>query len=803
MKRTILLLALTIMSIHAYSQTLVVQNIRGIVLDNSTKIPLTGAMVIIVGTDPVVGAVAGVDGEFEFKTVPVGRVSLKVSCMGYHEAMLSNLSLSSGKELFLTIELEEKVESLDEVVVYAHNRKDLALNELAQVSARTFSVENTERFAGSLGDPARMVANYAGVMTQNDSRNDIIIRGNSPIGVLWRIDGFEVPNPNHFSSMGSTGGPVGMINNNLLTNSDFMTGAFPAEYGNATSGVFDLNLRNGNNQKREYVGQVGFNGFELGAEGPFVQGGKSSYLINYRYSTLAVMHKLGYGTNTGTAVPYYQDLTFKFNFPTQKIGTFSLFGLGGKSDIDFWPDVEKGNAYNASDTRTQYGADLGVLGLKHSYFINNNTSITSRLSAQATQNYTQLDYVDTNLVMREPIYGGDMFDSKMSFSTEFKSRINPKNIISIGAQYDFYNFAYADSFYMSDSACFYTLSNTDGNVNTIRSFVQWQHKFNDDFTLYTGLHAMKFSMNNEFLVEPRLSIKWNINDKQYVSVGVGKHSQIQPRKVYFTETLIDTASLTYVQNNRKLKSTKSNHYVVGYNYLFTSDLRLKAEAYYQYLYDIPTALSEETFSLSNFGDAFYIPSYDSMRNDGKQKNYGIELTLEKFLNKGYYFLFTTSLFSSKYRTASAEWRNTAFNGNYVFNLLAGYEKKVLTRDYITIDMKAVWAGGRRYVPFSKEVLDQAKAVAENPGMPLKDFDDDEIYDYENSYKPRYNDYIRIDLRIGFKMNSPRVTQEWALDLQNLTNYQAIYAEEFNEKNGKITKTYQQGFYPMMLYRVQF
>jgi hypothetical protein len=148
-----------------------------------------------------------------------------------------------------------------------------------------------------------MASNFAGVSGANDARNDIIIRGNSPSGLLWQLEGLNIPNPNHFGSLSSTGGPVSMLNNNVLDKSDFMTSAFPAQYGNALSGVFDLSLRNGNNEKYEFLGQVGFNGFELGAEGPFSKNSKSSFLINYRYSTLALFQQIGINFGTGSATP--------------------------------------------------------------------------------------------------------------------------------------------------------------------------------------------------------------------------------------------------------------------------------------------------------------------------------------------------------------------------------------------------------------------------------------------------------------------------------------------------------------------
>jgi len=158
------------------------------------------------------------------------------------------------------------------------------------------------------------------VNSAKDQRNDIIIRGNSPSGLLWRLEDTDIPNPNHFAEGGTTGGPVGMLNNNLLVNSDFFTSAFPAEYGNALSGVFDLKMRNGNTDRHEFLFQSGFNGFELGAEGPFNKKHQSSYLANYRYSTLQLVDNIiDFGTS---GVPKYQDFSYKLNFPLKKWITF-------------------------------------------------------------------------------------------------------------------------------------------------------------------------------------------------------------------------------------------------------------------------------------------------------------------------------------------------------------------------------------------------------------------------------------------------------------------------------------------------
>jgi hypothetical protein len=228
--------------------------------------------------------------------------------------------------------------------------------------------------------------------------------------------------------------------------------------------------------------------------------------------------------------------------------------------------------------------------------------------------------------------------------------------------------------------------------------------------------------------------------------------------------------------------------VVGYNYLFNRDFRLRVETYYQDLYNIPVRKGENWYAMLNSGDNFGIFNYDSLENKGLGRNYGVELTLEKFLGKGYYFLFTASLFDSKYKGYEGGWRNTAFNGNYVFNLLGGYEFKVGENSMITLDLKTVWAGGKRYIPLDLE------ASIENYQAE---------YDYSRAYEKKYDDYFRTDLRIGFKMNKSKFSQEWAMDLQNLSNFQSLFMEGYDLQKQKVYKTYQQGFIPMFLYRIQF
>ncbi len=792
MNKVISTVLITMIVYITYGQGVMHQTIRGTVVDAVTGYALIGANVILIDSDPILGTSTDLNGRFTLKEVPLGRQGIEVRYVGYSTKLIPNLFLSSGKEIQVLVNLEENAMDMEEVVVRYTKRKDKAQNEMAMVSSRTFSVEETERFAGSLGDPARMVANYAGVMTHNDSRNDIIIRGNSPIGVLWRLEGVEIPNPNHFGAIGTTGGPVSMVNNNLLANSDFLTGAFPAEFGNATAGVFDLNMRSGNTGKHEFLGQIGFNGFEVGAEGPIATVGgtqKVTYLANYRYSTLGLLNDIGFNFGTGDAIPQYQDLTFLVDLPGTKIGRWKVFGLWGKSFIQLGrePADTTGNSYNPRGIATDFGSSLGVIGLSNTYFFTPRLRLTTTLSYQQTAVTTVLDSTKNNMAIVEPFVRQNQAENKFSVTTQLKHKVNAKNNYSLGIVLDHYYINYVDSINHPDYNKFITSSDVSGTLGLARAYAQWQHAFNNQLTGYAGFHVQYFNLNRELSYEPRIALNWQPRGNNTFSLGYGLHSQIQPKSVYFFQNYNESDD-TYYRTNENLGFTKSHHVVLGYDHLFSNNFRIKTETYYQYLFNVPVSNSFGEFSMANAGDFFAIANVDSLENNGTGYNYGIELTVEKFLNNGYYLLFTTSLFDSKYTGGDGITRNTAFNGNYVFNLLAGYEKKVGKKTYLTVDIKGVLAGGRRYVPID---------VDESMEQGL------DVRDWSRAYQEKYNDYFRTDLRIGLKLNSKRFSQEWAIDLQNLTGYQSLFMEGIDVETGEIYQVYQQGFLPMFLYRIHF
>lgn len=783
MKQKILLLFffLLISAFSCFSQENLKQTLRGIVVDRETQIPLPGVNIILPDTDPQQGTISDEKGYFRFEKVNIGRQTIQASYVGYKTQVIDNIVINSAKEKIIKIELDESVTEIDEVVIKAAIQKDKPLNKMAIISARSFTVEETNRYPGSYGDPARMAANYAGVMSVRDNRNDIIIRGNSSTGLLWRLDGIEIPNPNHFAASGTTGGPITILNNNLLTNSDFLTGAFPAEYGNALAGVFDLKMRTGNNEKREYWVEFGYNGLEFGAEGPFSKNTNASYLITYRYSLVDIIDLLGAEVET----TQYQDLTFKLNFPMNK-GRFSFIGMGGKSYIEMFDSNDKQEDWTFENWGEDLsnGSKIGTLSLSYVRFFGTRSRLQTALSVYGSEVTTRIDtfYNNTDLI---GIWAGEKSSEvKASFTSHLNTKINNKNIFNFGVKFDRYFVNFADS--SVNNGQFRVDTDVNEAFDLFQAYAQFKHKFTNDKELYLGLHSQYLDMNNTYSLEPRMGFNWNLNDRNSLKIGYGLHSQTQLRIIYFTQTQLDDGSVIYT--NKNLDFSKSHQIILGYDHLFSDNLRLKLETYYQYLYDVPIKESQPQYSVLNFGAEYFIERIDSLSNDGTGENYGIELTLERFLQNNFYFLLTASVYESTYKGYDDIKRNTAFNGNFAINVLGGYEIPFKKNNSISIGLRTTYAGGRPYVPYDVDAT-----LLQHT----------EVLDWGNAYKVQQDDYFRINLRIGLKRNKPKFNVELAMDLQYRTNYTSIYEHRIDPLTGKIYHNYEMALYPMASYRIQF
>ncbi len=769
---------------------IITQTIRGNVIDKESKAPLPFASVRLLNSNPVLGVLTDTLGAFKLAKIPIGRQSIQVSFIGYETTVVSDIQLSAAKEIILQIELEESATSLAAITIRAGNSKDKTVNDMIGISGRTFSVAEANRFAGSQNDPARMARNYAGVSGASDQRNDIIVRGNSPQGLLWRIEGVPVPNPNHFAGQGTTGGPISIINYKLLSNSDFITGAFPAEYGNAVSGVFDIKMRNGNNNKTERTLQLGALGLEAILEGPFAKNNSSSYLIAYRYSTLGLLAKTNLKIGFAS-IPSYQDLSFKFNFVTRKLGTFKLFGLGGVSSTDFLDSKRDENQFSPANKgeNVHFGSKTGILGLSHTYFLDNRTFLKTTIAFTYEGNASQRDSIGTNNTTKA--IGGFGYDQqKVIINSFINQKINAQHTVQAGVVIENISYQTKDSLLLYrpvTNRAFWGYNNDfSGTTNLLQVYTQWKYKINDLLTLNTGLHFQYLTLNKKAATEPRLSLNYQLNENQALSIGFGLHHQVQPYGMYFYKDKYDK---TATETNKNLGFSRSNQIIVGYDRSLKKDTRLKAEVYYQQLSNLPVEGRRSSYSVINYGATFYNTYRDSLVNNGTGYNYGLELTLEKFFSENYYFLLTTSLFSSKYKGSDGLLRNTAFSGNYVVNALGGYELKLKKNLSILLDAKFTIAGGLRYTPIDLQAsaLNKEAIYKESEANTLQNA----LY-----FKPDLKLTIRKDFKKGIAL-------EWALDIQNVANYKNVFLNWYDLNTKTEHPVYQNGRFPTVQLKLEF
>lgn len=781
MRTAVILLIFFVLPVIAAAQQYT-NTIKGKVIDRDSKQPLLGVNVLLLHSNPLRGATTDTEGNFVIDSVNVGRHSLKFTYIGYDDVVVSELLLTSSKQLIINVEMSEKITNLNEVEVIGRKDKSKANNDFAPVSARTFSAEEMNRYAGTQNDPSRMAQSFAGVVTANDENNQIVVRGNSPRGLLWRMEGIEIPNPNHFAgNEGSTGGGVSILSSNMLTNTDFFSGAFAAEYGNALSGVFDVNLRKGNTDKWEFTLKGGVLGAEAALEGPFSRKYKGSYLVNYRYSTLDLFALMGFNLG-GNVTPKYQDVCFNFYFPTNKAGAFTVFGLGGMSSLGNTAKKDTSQWKNLSDksefTQKQM---LGVAGLTHLFlFTDNKTYLKTVLSYSYTNNGNtddtlSDDYSTFDVANERFIY------KTFRAATMLNTKINARNILRLGAIYSNMSYRLFSEEYSYLSQRVQTQVNNTGNTSLFQAYTQWKHRFSSTFELNSGVHLLFSFINNKFYVEPRLSAQYTINEKQSLSFGTGLHSRIDAVSTY--------VSFTGAGSNRNLDFSRAIHVVAGYNFNFLKDFRLKAEAYFQYLFSVPVGADTngKTFSILNYNDGFVsIP----LKSTGTGYNYGLELTLEKYFSKHYFFMFTTSLFNSKYKAADGIWRNTTYNVNYVMNALGGKEFVVGKKknNIIGINAKIIWRGGNYITP-----VDLQKSIAAN----------ETVYQTDRAFSEKLPDYFRIDFGVTFRRNKKKYSWELGVDTQNIINRHNVADKIYNPETQMIEIKKNLGAVPVFSWKIEF
>ncbi len=760
-------------SFSSSAQTLT-QTVKGKVLDAETGAPLLGANVVVLGIEPALGAITDEAGFFRIENVPVGRASFAFSFLGYEDFVVTEVLIGSAKEVEINVRLTEALSQLDEVVLKAKKDNIAPNNELATVSARSFGVEETKRFPASVSDPGRMALSFAGVTNSDDSSNEIIIRGNAPNQLLWRIEGIEVPEPNHFSEEGYSPGNVSLLSSNMLGRSDFFTGAFPAEYGNALSGVFDINLRNGNNEKTEYAFQFGLLGTDLAVEGPFSKDYKGSFLINYRYSTIALLNEIV--DVTPNATPTYQDISFKVNLPLGKKTNLSVWGIGGISDEDEDPEV-----FDDFLSEEIFKSKTYMAGATLTHFFENDLRWDNRISYSGNAS----DFIST---ASQPSTGDFQEDSDIlrnsafRYSTNLTKKFSAKTTLKTGAILSLLNYNVATTFRQNDLQ--FNIVDQKGNGTMIQAYAQAKYRFNTNFSATFGMHGTYFSVNSDAAIEPRIGLEWKANSKHTLSAGFGIHSRRMPLNQYFIN--VQGPDDGIISPNTELDLMQAIHYIVGYDWRIIRNGHLKIEAYYQDLNKVAVSASP------NITDSYLNGVFldQQLTDTGEGRNYGMEFTFEKFFSDQYYFLTTASLYDTQYRALDGNWYDSRYNYRYTFNMVGGKEFTVGKKgnNTIGINAKMLFNGGKRSSPIDQELFDQTGEVAI-------------LEQLRNTVE--LDPYFRLDASFSYRLNKPKASHTISFDIQNLTNRSNIDEVFFNLSTGMLQPEFQLELIPFINYRIEF
>ena len=738
-----------------------VQTIRGMVVDGDSKYPIPYATVRLSDKEGM-GTTTDSLGRFIIPQVPVGRHTIEAAFMGYEPGLFREILVTSAKEVYLEIPLKESVNELNEVVVRARTNKEEAMNKMATTGARMLSVEEASRYAGGFDDPARLVSAFAGV-APSVSSNGISIHGNAPHLLQWRLEDVEIPNPNHFADIATLGGGIlSSLSSQVLGNSDFFTGAFPAEYGNAVSGVFDMKLRNGNNQKNENTIQVGIMGIDVASEGPLSKKHKASYIFNYRYSTTGLLNLDG-GTMD------YQDLNFKLNFPTQKAGTFSVWGTSlidkFKSDMERNPEKWEYLGDRSESRDKQY---MAAGGISHRYFFNSDASLKTTVAATYSQldggasifnhalestPYMDLESKHTNLIVTS------------TYNRKFSNRFTNKTGFTHTAMFYDMNLSIAPY----EAQVLETVSQGDGNTSLLSGYNSSSVGLSDRWTLNAGIYGQYLTLNNKWSVEPRAGLKWQASPKATFALAYGMYSRMEKMDVYFVKTK-NTGNQSV---NKNLDFTKAQHIMLSFSYKITDRMNLKIEPYVQFLHDVPV-VADSSYSVLNRSD-FYVE--DALINKGRGRNIGIDITLERFLEKGLYYMVSGSLFDSRYRGGDGVWYDTKFNRNYVINGLIGKEWMLgrNRQNILSVNLKLTLQGGDRYSPIDVEAT-------------LKHPDKEVQYDETKAFSKQYSPMFIGNYTVSYRINKKKVSHEFAVKGLNFMATKEHYGHEYNVKTGKIDAT---------------
>lgn len=785
--------------------------IRGKIIDRVSKKPLTDGFVELLNFSPRrVVRVDTLTGHFEFKFIPIGRHRLVVRVEGYEEAYEMNINVVAGSEQFMTLQLTEKIVGVKDPLkqqdigvgttryssMLALRQKDPFILMDNTIGEQRFNIEQMNNFAGSRNDPARMASNFSGISNADDTRNDIVVRGGTPLGVQWLLEGLPINNPNHLGLIGTTSGYFPILNVNVIGEGDFRLGAFSSQYANTTTGIFDIHLRNPETKRLNTTAQLGWNGAELVLQGPLFSK-RTSFIIAGRYSILPFFNTLGIYDFNAKSMPRMYDINFNFQYVTKIGNEFNIFGFHGNSTLHTKAvDEEFSNIFNpAPRADVDWENNNTVLGVKYRHFFSNNFFWQTTVGGNRTYNNQEHTYYKETIDGLMPFKGlySRMFQTTFSLSTFVNNKVNTKLSWRGGlmVQHRVNEFLEMHNRYNISPAVYY---NDLDNNQFMHFYAHANYRLMPDFSLQIGAAALYNNLNKQFVAEPRLNLSWDIAEHHQLDIIYTlQHQEISTRISYLQLPIIDPIAgiTTYDRSARDLKMMANHYFMLEYAYQPKSHIQFKLSPYYKMWFDIPVQANELSgYSVFNVDSRlpYNLPKFP-LKSTGTAENYGIDFTAIYHLNKGLQINYTFSYFNASYTGSDGIKRNARFDRDWLTRLSASKEwilNKLKGHSFFASTTFTV-AQGERYTP-----IDQVQSAYFN----------DEILTNQ-WFENRTPMYMRWDFKVGFRLNTKKLTQYFYIDVTNVLGRKNVLTYHYDTDNLRVTPIYQYGRMPELFYRIQF
>lgn len=778
-------LILVFISSFAYGQSY--QNVRGTIKESFTEQVIEGVIVkLIIDNSTYKQTISDAKGNFTFTDVQIGFYDILFTHIAYKSFIRPSISVTLSKETVLNIVMENRAKELQEVEVNFNKERGIPNNEMANSSVFSIHPNDARRLAGGLDDPIRVTGTLPGVTAATSfSANFVSIRGNSPRSLKYQMEGIELPNPTHFARIGGSGGTFTIFSMQLMDKSDFYTGAFSAQFGDALGGVFDVKFKKGNSKQHEMTFQIGTLGVEFGSEGPLSKKNNASYVLNYRYATV------GLGRIGNPSSPTYQDLSFNIDIPLAKSkGKLQFFAISGTSDrtrealkdsAEWSKSLDRTKLFLASTTATMGGVYKKYIGTKS---VLKATVVGSYSKQSDNKDFVQNDFSIINQKINE--YTSIPLTGALSFKHKFG--LKHSNITGLSYNTTSHNWR-AEKYSFNQNKQIVLMDGT-GRSNLLKAYTQSKFTLTEKFNILAGAHFLTYDVTDQQTIEPRLSLNYQLNSRHSVSLSSGMHSQVENYATYlYEETDVNG---TTINPNKNLGLSKAVHYILGYRGKVFTNHRLRIETYFQQLYDVPVdSLTFSTINLEELSDL------RTLTNSGTGQNYGVDIGFERYTDNGLYYIFNSSVWRSLYTAGDGIQRSSAFDNNYNLRFIIGKEYKLrASKNKKGIERYRAFSwngnlnilGGQVYTP-----LDFVNSKIEQ----------ETIYDESLAFTEKGKTLLFLDFNFSYTINKKKRKSVWAIQIKNLfNNGNALYREYDTvlEKEVEIKST---SFFPNIYYRLEF